>query len=73
MLCNIQTVKVPTHYHKKPSEISAVEVAHPGASYNPTYADHQVRHTHTMSFLLPKIKLIFSCKYLLTHIILTPL
>ena len=28
--------------HKNASSLPAVEVAHPGASYNPSFADHQV-------------------------------
>lgn len=34
-------VKTPKTYTKKPSELPAVIVPHPGASYNPTYEDHQ--------------------------------
>ena len=29
--------------HQKASLLPAMEVAHPGASYNPSFADHQVR------------------------------
>ena len=35
-----QNVQVPKR--QKPSEVSAVEVVHPGASYNPGYEEHQV-------------------------------
>ena len=28
--------------HKKASLLPAMEVSHPGASYNPSFADHQV-------------------------------
>ncbi|XP_074659285.1 ribosome biogenesis protein NOP53-like [Tubulanus polymorphus] len=38
------TKKMPIKYplmRKKPSAIDAVEVAHPGASYNPSYEDHK--------------------------------
>ncbi|CAH1773258.1 unnamed protein product [Owenia fusiformis] len=34
-------VKLPSYHNKKPSSLPAVEVALPGASYNPTYDDHQ--------------------------------
>lgn len=34
-------VKTPKTYLKKPSELEAVTVPHPGASYNPTFEDHQ--------------------------------
>ncbi|CAD5123345.1 DgyrCDS11699 [Dimorphilus gyrociliatus] len=34
-------VKTPKTYHKKPSEIEAITAPHPGASYNPTFEDHQ--------------------------------
>ncbi|XP_067681218.1 ribosome biogenesis protein NOP53-like isoform X1 [Haliotis asinina] len=34
-------VNVPSYYHKKTSTLPAVEVPHPGASYNPAYDDHQ--------------------------------
>ncbi|KAL3874911.1 hypothetical protein ACJMK2_037863 [Sinanodonta woodiana] len=34
-------VNVPSHLRDKPSVLNAVEVPHPGASYNPTYEDHQ--------------------------------
>ncbi len=33
--------KVPKRSIKQPSELSAIDVAHPGASYNPTFDDHQ--------------------------------
>lgn len=32
----------PPHLHVKPSQASAVEVMPAGASYNPTFEDHQV-------------------------------
>ncbi|XP_018411509.1 PREDICTED: glioma tumor suppressor candidate region gene 2 protein [Nanorana parkeri] len=35
-------VKRPDRLNKKPSQLPAVEVAAPGASYNPTYESHQV-------------------------------
>ncbi|KAM5146779.1 ribosome biogenesis protein NOP53 [Mantella aurantiaca] len=35
-------VKRPERLNKKPSELPAVEVVAPGASYNPTYESHQV-------------------------------
>ncbi len=31
----------PTDLHRKPSDLSAVSAPHGGASYNPSYADHQ--------------------------------
>ncbi|XP_071080309.1 ribosome biogenesis protein NOP53-like [Haliotis cracherodii] len=34
-------VNVPSYYNKKPTSLPAVEVPHPGASYNPAYDDHQ--------------------------------
>ncbi|KAK3591541.1 hypothetical protein CHS0354_041586 [Potamilus streckersoni] len=34
-------VNVPSHLRDKPSVFNAVEVPHPGASYNPAYEDHQ--------------------------------
>ncbi|XP_068106768.1 ribosome biogenesis protein NOP53 [Hyperolius riggenbachi] len=34
-------VKRPERLHKKPSELPAVEVAAPGASYNPSFESHQ--------------------------------
>ncbi|XP_072172986.1 ribosome biogenesis protein NOP53-like [Diadema setosum] len=33
--------KLPKTYHNRPSEFNAVEVVHPGASYNPSFEDHQ--------------------------------
>ncbi|XP_043271711.1 ribosome biogenesis protein NOP53 [Venturia canescens] len=33
--------KIPTSVLKKPSEIPALDVPHPGTSYNPSYDDHQ--------------------------------
>ncbi|XP_015928213.1 ribosome biogenesis protein NOP53 [Parasteatoda tepidariorum] len=33
--------KVPFHLYQKPSLLPAVEVPHPGASYNPAFEDHQ--------------------------------
>ncbi|XP_071491718.1 ribosome biogenesis protein NOP53-like [Diadema antillarum] len=33
--------KLPKTYHNRPSEFNAVEVVHPGASYNPAFEDHQ--------------------------------
>ena len=33
--------KVPKRSVKLPSELTAIDVAHPGASYNPTFDDHQ--------------------------------
>ena len=33
--------KLPTSLHKRPSAISAIEVPHPGTSYNPSFQDHQ--------------------------------
>ncbi|CAI9553330.1 unnamed protein product [Staurois parvus] len=35
-------IKRPGRLNKKPSELPAVEVAAPGASYNPTFESHQV-------------------------------
>ena len=32
---------------KQPSALQSVEPPHPGASYNPTYTDHQVPNKHT--------------------------
>lgn len=34
-------IKPPKTYLKKPSEVEAVTIPHPGASYNPTFEDHQ--------------------------------
>ncbi|XP_060083805.1 ribosome biogenesis protein NOP53-like [Ylistrum balloti] len=34
-------INVPRHYHQKPSEMSSIQVPDPGASYNPSYDDHQ--------------------------------
>ena len=49
---NKPNIKEPTSLRRKvkPSELPSVEVPHPGASYNPTYEDHQE--------LLTKAKLI---------------
>lgn len=33
--------KIPTSLRKKPSALPAIEVPHPGTSYNPSYEDHQ--------------------------------
>ncbi|XP_011874083.1 PREDICTED: uncharacterized protein CG1785 [Vollenhovia emeryi] len=33
--------KIPSSLHKKPSVLPAVEIPHPGTSYNPSYKDHQ--------------------------------
>ena len=35
--------------HKKASLLPAIEVAHPGASYNPSFVDHQVNVTYMQS------------------------
>ena len=42
--CEIKSMYFQTrkNYLKKTSELPAVEVAHPGASYNPAFDDHQV-------------------------------
>ena len=31
----------PSDYHKKTTTLAPVDVPHPGASYNPSFADHQ--------------------------------
>lgn len=33
--------RTPASLHKKPSVLPAVNVPHPGTSYNPSFADHQ--------------------------------
>lgn len=33
--------KLPSSLHKKTSILSAIEIPHPGTSYNPSYTDHQ--------------------------------
>ena len=35
------------HHGVKTSTLPAVEIPHPGASYNPTFDDHQVRDSYT--------------------------
>jgi len=35
-------VQPPSYYHKKPSELPAVESPHPGTSYRPAASDHKV-------------------------------
>jgi nucleolar protein 53 len=40
-ICKLRRIKPPVYYHKKPSGLTVVEVAPPGASYNPAYDDHQ--------------------------------
>ncbi|OQR78159.1 glioma tumor suppressor candidate region 2 protein-like [Tropilaelaps mercedesae] len=42
--------KVPALRYKKPSKLPAVEVAKPGASYKPTFEDHQelLKEAHTI-------------------------
>lgn len=37
----VQKRKLPSSLQKKPSVLPAVEVPHPGTSYNPSYTDHQ--------------------------------
>lgn len=37
----VQKRKVPSSLHKKTSILPAIEVPHPGMSYNPSYSDHQ--------------------------------
>ena len=40
--------KLPDDFRRELSRLNKVEVPHPGASYNPSYSDHQVsRGTHT--------------------------
>ena len=39
--CFLSFVQPRTPQGSKPSGLAAVEVAHPGASYNPTFEDHQ--------------------------------
>ena len=34
--------KLPDDYRRELSRLNKVEVPHPGASYNPSYSDHQV-------------------------------
>ncbi|KAK0182761.1 hypothetical protein PV327_000862 [Microctonus hyperodae] len=44
----IRKRKIPASLHKKPSEISTIEIPHPGMSYNPSYEDHQ-KLLHTIA------------------------
>uniref|UniRef100_A0A2K5YM26 Ribosome biogenesis protein NOP53 n=1 Tax=Mandrillus leucophaeus TaxID=9568 RepID=A0A2K5YM26_MANLE len=44
-------VKRPPRLHTKPSQAPAVEVAPAGASYNPSFEDHQVHHPDQASLL----------------------
>nr|XP_033329970.1 ribosome biogenesis protein NOP53 [Megalopta genalis] len=37
----VKKKRLPTSLHKKPSVIPAIEIPHPGTSYNPSYEDHQ--------------------------------
>lgn len=37
----VQKRKLPSSLHKKTSILSAIEVPHPGTSYNPSFTDHQ--------------------------------
>ncbi|XP_065322336.1 ribosome biogenesis protein NOP53-like isoform X2 [Gordionus sp. m RMFG-2023] len=37
----LTNIKVPVHRFLRPSKLDAVLLPHPGASYNPTYKDHQ--------------------------------
>ncbi|XP_076652703.1 ribosome biogenesis protein NOP53 [Halictus rubicundus] len=37
----VKKKRLPTSLHKKPSVLPAIEVPHPGTSYNPSYEDHQ--------------------------------
>ena len=34
--------KLPSDFRRELSKLNKVEVPHPGASYNPSYSDHQV-------------------------------
>jgi len=36
--------------HKNASSLPAVEVAHPGASYNPSFSEHQVVRMHEFNY-----------------------
>ncbi|XP_078042487.1 ribosome biogenesis protein NOP53 [Augochlora pura] len=37
----VKKKRLPTSLHKKPSVLPAIEIPHPGTSYNPSYEDHQ--------------------------------
>ncbi|XP_076299144.1 ribosome biogenesis protein NOP53 [Lasioglossum baleicum] len=37
----VKKKRLPASLHKKPSVLPAIEVPHPGTSYNPSYEDHQ--------------------------------
>lgn len=39
--CRKKRVKPPSYYHRKPSELPAIEVPHPGTSYRPDPSDHK--------------------------------
>ncbi|XP_039266909.2 ribosome biogenesis protein NOP53-like [Styela clava] len=57
-------VKRPKHLENKPNDVErykyrtvpAVEIAHPGASYNPTYTDHQSLLSQAYQVELNKLK-----------------
>lgn len=48
--------KVPAHRYQKPSLLPAVEPPHPGASYNPTFQDHQMLISQAVEVELKKEK-----------------
>ena len=41
--------KLPDDYGRELSRLNKVEVPHPGASYNPSYSDHQVKNEVLLS------------------------
>ena len=47
--------KLPDDFRRELSRLNKVEVPHPGASYNPSYSDHQVSQgTHIRNFATKK-------------------
>ena len=44
--------KLPDDYGRELSRLNKVEVPHPGASYNPSYSDHQVKNKVLVTLFL---------------------
>ena len=58
--------KLPDDFRRELSRLNKVEVPHPGASYNPSYSDHQVSRG-TLSYLHLRLQQIDDIKRLFVY------
>ena len=56
-LCTVLFMQLHAKYFDKPTNVPAVEVEAPGASYNPSFEDHQVRLNNLKVVTIVKLKL----------------